>query len=86
MMAETTLEFVDRPPLASASGGRPAAGWCGGKAVIQTLISDKRRKWLRMRLTVPYDKARSGIYRAASLAGVRIAIVRNDEHLFVRRD
>lgn len=52
--------------------------------MIQTLVANKRRKWLRMRLTVPYNKARSGIYRAASLVGISVVIVRNEEHLFVR--
>jgi len=84
--SEIRFEKVLRPSQ-RRSGGRPPVGWPGGLRVVAATAALAPGTALRFEgpPAVPVDRARWGIYRAARLRGVRVAILRRGTELTVWR-
>lgn len=78
---------VTRIPLRRHAGGHLPQGWPGGKRIVQATADLEPGSALKFQLpeTVPPNRARWGIYRAARLCGVRVSVVRCGSELTVWR-
>jgi hypothetical protein len=79
--------LTTRVPARRAGGGRLPDGWPGGLRVVQATAKLEPGAALRFEVpvTVPVERARCGIYRAARLHGVRVSIARHGSELTVWR-